>query len=290
MVVDTDDIKTKGSDFFSNFDVIIAIDLDPTSLNLINTITRVLGKRFYATGVHGMYGFIFSDLIEHDYLVEREKGNKSTPLGRETRSRSVVDVKEKKEGGKHIESVTKREKYATWMLCSDGASLPPEEFLNRRNRLKAVTPVLSCFRALWAFMEKYDGRLPHTKEDIKEFTILATQKHKILGLPDETLRSEVLRKFLGNLGSEIAPVTAVLGGQLAQDVINVLGARQQPIQNMVIFDGDSMDASQYALHPTGGLGKDLLPMSDGVNGILLSQQNGGPPAINGALPFQTIPA
>jgi ubiquitin-like 1-activating enzyme E1 A len=271
VVVDTGDVKDKGSDFFERFDVVIATDLAPMSLGLINTATRVLGKRFYAAGVHGMYGFIFSDLIEHDYLVEREKGNKTTTLGQETRSRSVVDVKEKKENGKHIELVTKREQYATWMLCSDGASLP-EEFLKSRRRLKAVTPILSCFRALWAFLELKDGRFPSTSEDIKEFTILATQKHKALGLPEETLKSEVLRKFLGNLGSELAPVTAVLGGQLAQDVINVLGARQQPIQNTVIFDGDMMDAPMFAIHPEGPLGRGLLPMSDvGVeNGLVMN--------------------
>ncbi|RDL39330.1 Uncharacterized protein BP5553_03670 [Venustampulla echinocandica] len=279
VVVDTSDIRTKGSDFFGAFDVVIATDLQPVSLGLINTATRLGKKPFYAAGVHGFYGFIFSDLIEHDYLVEREKGNRPTVLERETQTRSVVDVKEKKENGKHIELVTKRELYSTWMLASDGANLP-DEYLKSRRRLKAVTPILSCFRALWAFFESQGGRLPSTAEDFKEFTILATQKHKALGLPEETLRSEVLRKFLQNLGSEIAPVTAVLGGQLAQDVINILGARQQPIQNMVIFDGDSMAAPMYPLHPDGDLGVGLLPLSGRVeNGMAM---NGGqdvqPPA------------
>lgn len=272
VVVDTSDIRSKGSDFFGAFDVVIATDLQPVSLGLINTATRLGKKPFYAAGVHGFYGFIFSDLIEHDYLVEREKGNRPTALERETQTRSVVDVKEKKESGKHIELVTKRELYSTWMLASDGANLP-DEYLKSRRRLKAVTPILSCFRALWAFFESQGGRLPSTAEDFKEFTILATQKHKALGLPEETLRSEVLRKFLQNLGSEIAPVTAVLGGQLAQDVINVLGARQQPIQNMVIFDGDTMTAPMYPLHPDGDLGVGLLPLSGRVeNGMAL---NGG---------------
>lgn len=56
-------------------------------------------------------------------------------------------------------------------------------------------------------------------------------------------------------------MTAQLGGQLAQDVINVLGRRQQPIQNMVLFDGDSLTAPMYALHPEGALGEELLPIS-----------------------------
>jgi len=160
-------------------------------------------------------------------------------------------------------------------LASDVAALAPD-YLKSKRRLKAVTPILSCLRALWEFLQLNDGRFPASKDDLKQFTMLATQKHKALGLPDETLKSEVLRKFIQNLGSEISPVCAVLGGQLAQDVINVLGARQQPIQNMVIFDGDSMDAPMYALHPEGDLGDGLLPISTGTtNGVAL--MNGGLP-------------
>lgn len=281
VIVDTGDIMSKGAAFYQGFDIVIATDLQPETLNIINTATRVNHKPFYAAGVHGFYGFIFSDLIQHEYVVEREKSNRETLLQNETQTRSVVDVKTKKENGKTIELVRKRELYSTWYLASDAASLPAE-YLNSRRRLKAVTPILSCFRALWDFMGLQDGRLPSTTEDLKMFTVLATQKHKALGLPDETLRSETLRKFLQNLGSEIAPVTAVLGGQLAQDVINVLGARQQPIQNMVVFDGDMMEAPMYPLHPDGDLGEGLLPLSVGAeNGGIM---NGGGMAMNGVVP------
>ncbi|PMD15203.1 hypothetical protein NA56DRAFT_754182 [Hyaloscypha hepaticicola] len=284
VIVDPSDIKTKGPDFFSQFDIVIATDLQPDTLNIINTATRVNHRPFYAAGVHGFYGFIFSDLIQHDYVIEREKSNVTTAIQAETRTRSVVDVKDKKENGKNFEMVTKRELYSTWFLASDAAILPAE-FLRSRRRLKAVTPILSCFRALWEFLQLQNGRLPSTSDDLKMFTVLATQKHEHLKLPSETLRSEVLRKFLQNLGSEIAPVTAVLGGQLAQDVINVLGARQQPIQNMVIFDGDSMEAPMYALHPEGGLGDALLPLSVGA-GTGVAMENGMIP-VNG-VDFQPI--
>ncbi|KAN0115180.1 hypothetical protein V8E51_004724 [Hyaloscypha variabilis] len=284
VIVDTNDIRTKGPDYFGQFDIVIATDLQPDTLNIINTATRINHRPFYAAGVHGFYGFIFSDLIQHDYVIEREKSNMATSVQAETRTRSVIDVKDKKENGKNFEMVTKRELYSTWFLASDAAILP-NEFLKSKRRLKAVTPILSCFRALWEFIQLQDGRLPSTSEDLKMFTVLATQKHEHLKLPGETLRSEVLRKFLQNLGSEIAPVTAVLGGQLAQDVINVLGARQQPIQNMVIFDGDSMEAPMYALHPEGGLGEELLPLSV-VAGNGVAMENGIMP-ING-IDFQTI--
>ncbi|OHW90013.1 ThiF family protein [Colletotrichum incanum] len=259
--VDAEGIKSKGTSYFSAFDIVIATDMDPDSLHIINTATRLHQRSFYAAGTHGMYGFIFSDLIEHDYVIERDLGNVATKLAPETRTRSVIAVDTKKEGGKTIEVVTKRELYSTWYLASDGATLP-EEYAKSARRKKAVSPVISCLRALWDFQVLNSGRLPsHTKEDLGLFTKLATAKHTQLGLPSETLRSEVLRSFLQNIGSEMAPVTAILGGQLAQDVINVLGQTQQPIQNMVIFDGNSMEASVLPLHPVGELGRGLLSLA-----------------------------
>jgi len=52
-----------------------------------------------------------------------------------------------------------------------------------------------------------------------------------------------------NVGSEISPVCAFLGGQLAQDVINVVGGKEQPIQNMLLFDSEASAGPVYALHP-----------------------------------------
>lgn len=261
--VDRESIKTKGTSYFSAFDVVIATDLDSSLLTFINTATRLHQKPFYAAGTHGLYGFVFSDLIEHDYVIERDLSNVPTRLGPDGRSRtrSVVDVKTRKEGGKTRETVTKRELYSTWFLSSDGSSLP-DEFAASARRKRAVGPALSCLRALWEFQSLNAGRLPGlTKEDLGLFTKLATGQHAQLGLPAETLRSDFLRSFLQNLGSEIAPVTAILGGQLAQDVINVLGQSQQPIQNTIIFDGNTMESSMYSLHPAGALGRELLSFS-----------------------------
>lgn len=280
--VDAEGVKTKGPSYFAGFDIVIATDLDPDSFNLINTATRINGKAFYAAGTHGLYGFIFSDLIEHDYVIERDAGNVATQPRQETRTRSIINVTTKSEGGKTVESVTKRELYSTWFLASDLATLP-DEYTSSKRRLRSVTPALSCLRALWEFLQVSNGNgLPATREDLKLFTQLATQKHKALRLPSETLRPEFLRAFLQNLGAEVAPVAAILGGQLAQDVINVLGQKQQPIQNTVIFDGNTMEALVYALHPEGNLGANLLSGGGGdMNGGAAALGDGMPMDMNG---------
>lgn len=268
VIADTDDVRFKGASYFALFDMVIATDLDPDALNIINTATRLNMRPFYAAGTHGLYGFIFADLIEHTFSIEREKPNVPTELKAETRTRQIFSVDTKKENGKVMEIVSKKEVYSTWLLASDGAFLP-EEYTKSKRRLKAVSPALSCLRALWEFQTSHNGRNPGPNQaDLAAFTKSATQKHKDLQLPGETLTAEFLRSFLQNIGCEVAPVTAILGGQLAQDVINVLGQTQQPIQNTVIFDGNTMEASLYPLHPEGALGASLLSMGlGGMAGI-----------------------
>ena len=271
--VDAEPVTAKGPSYFAAYDVVIATDLGPDTFNIINTATRINGRPFYAAGSHGMYGFIFSDLIEHQFVIEREQGNVATQVGEETRTRSIIDVQVSKEDNKAVERVTKRELYSTWFLASDVAVLP-DDYVKSRRRLRAVTPALSCLRALWEFQQLQGGRTPSTRDDLKLFTQMATQKHKALSLPSETLRPEFLRSFLQNINGEIAPVTAVLGGQLAQDVINVLGQSQQPIQNTVILDGTTMEAPMYPLHPDMALGATQLEVPQGAPAVPPMMQAG----------------
>ena len=232
-----------------SFDVIIATELDLDTLSTINGCARLSSRPFYAAGTHGFYGYVFADLITHDYVIEREKSNVPTELKPETATRSVIAASTKKENGKTIEMVTKREQYSPLTLAN--AAPAPQEHRSSRRRLRAVPPLLTGLKALWEFQRLSGGVMPsqRKKVDLELFTSLATEAHKELLLPADTLTSEFLRSFLHNLGAELAPVTAFLGGQLAQDVINVLGQREQPIQNWLLFDGEGTRGPVYAMHP-----------------------------------------
>lgn len=241
-------ILDKPPEFYTMFDIIIATGLDLAPLSMINAACRFVNKPFYAAGSHGFYGFIFADLITHDYVITREKSNVPTQLKAETVTRAIIASNTKTENGKQIEMVTKRELYSPINLANT-SPLQPEQIGSRRRKMQ-VPPLLTCLRALWDFQNQTGRSLPtQSHADLQLFTTLATEKHKELQLPTETLRSEFLRSFLHNVGSEIAPVTAFLGGQLAQDVINVLGQREQPIQNFLLFDSDDSKGPVYALHP-----------------------------------------
>lgn len=274
ITADPSDPRLKGQDYFSLFDLIIATDLDFPTIKLFNAASRLNNRPFYAAGAHGVYGYIFADLIMHEYVIERDKSPKATVVGPESATRSIVAFTHKKgDDGRIKEIVTKREFYNPIQLSNTSPLTP--ELLSRRSRRAKVTPLLSCFRALWEF-EEANSRYPtHSSADLRAFTLLAGDKHKELQLPQETLKATILRSFLQNLNSELAPVTAFLGGHLAQDVINVLGKREQPIQNLMVFDGETFAAPVYALHPifqddliapVNGVGVNGFAVPVGVNG------------------------
>lgn len=245
--IDTEDVRTKSPEFFKDFDVTIATDLDFDTYATINAACRISNRRFYAAGLHGFYGYAFADLISHDFVIEREKSNVAPQL-QETPTRSIVNITTKVENDKVIEMVTKREIYSPLLLAN--TSPLPEEFTRVARKRKNVTPLLSCLRALWEFQRTSNGKLPSfSRAELEAFTLLVNERHRELQLDISTIDSSFLRSFLENLGCELSPVAAFIGGSLAQDVINVLGAREQPLQNLLLFDGEKNVAPIYPLHP-----------------------------------------
>lgn len=247
VTADQSNILQKGQDFYAQFDVVVACDLDFLTSSQVNAGCRIAQRPFYAAGVHGFYGYMFADLIQHEYIIEREKSNITTALKAESTTRMVTNVTTKRENGKNIELVTKREVYSPLLLANTSPLAP--EYLRNRRKMRSVTPLLPAMRALWDFERQY-SRLPsHSREDLTLYTSLANEKLLELQMPAETLKADFLRSFLQNIGSELSPTAAFVGGRLSEDVINVLGKREQPLQNMAFFDGENFEGPIYALHP-----------------------------------------
>ncbi|KAI1928310.1 E1 ubiquitin-activating protein aos1 [Ophidiomyces ophidiicola] len=244
---DSSDAGTKSPEYFSRFDIIIATDMRFEAFATINAACRVVHRPCYVAGSHGLYGFIFADLIRHEFVIEREKSN-MPPQSQETMTRVVLHVTRKVEKDRVIETVTKRETYTPLLLAN--TSPLPDEFTKVARKRRQVTPVLTCIRALWEFQRLRAGWFPSfSREDLELFTRLANECHLELKLDPSTLTAEFLRSFISNIGTEINPVVAFLGGYLAQDAINFLSAREQPLQNFLFFDGDKNISPIYSLHP-----------------------------------------
>lgn len=239
-------ILSRAAAYVSQFSCVIACDHDLMTLSTVNTAANMASIPFYTAGTHGFYGYIFADLVAHEYVIEREKSNVPTEIAAETITRSVKAVTNRKENnGKNIEVVEKQEIYCPLLLAN--SSPLPEDVLKNRRKLKAVPALLPCLRALFEFQRDF-GRLPVLQQqDLATFTGMAKTKSDELQLPAETLSSEFFKSFLQNIGAEITPTAAFVGGRLSEDVINVLGKREQPIQNFALFDGDALDGRIYCL-------------------------------------------
>lgn len=216
-----------------------------TSKIAINEATRSTNTPFYAAGCYGLYGYIFADLIEHDFVVKRVKSNRATELKAETRTRRIIATKDQKEGDTLWEFVSKRETYVPF------SSLLTSQIDKtwRPRRRRNVPVVLPGIKAIWKFQDTHN-RLPTTsKTDFAEYTKLVTEANGQLGLPADLVKAEIVRPLVENATSELSPVAAVLGGILAQDVITVLAKLEQPIQNFFVFDGDVSAAPVLVLTP-----------------------------------------
>lgn len=49
---------------------------------------------------------------------------------------------------------------------------------------------------------------------------------------------------------DIPPIGAIVGGLMGQEAIKAIGQKERPICNVLLFDGDRMDAKELFL-PTG---------------------------------------
>ena len=238
--------------FLTSLALIIATDLPISTLNILNTGARFSGVPFYAAGAHGVYGYVFADLITHDYTVTRAASGIPTQIGPETPTRSIIsstvsrDTNGNNGKGSNVETLVKREVYQP-LILGNSSPLPPPK-LTRRG-LRSVSPLLPCLRALWEFESISGGRGPASSPELATFTKLATDKTKELQLPKEFLKADFLKAFLQNQYAEIAPTCAFLGGALAQDAVNVIGKREQPMQNMLLFDGEQGKGDCIALYP-----------------------------------------
>lgn len=213
--------------------MIIACDLDFATLALINAAARVANRPFYAAAIHGEFGFIFADLIDHTFSFERDASNKPAEAGQETLTRSIISTEIRREQGQlPKEKVTKREIFCP-LILANSSSLDPS--INAR-KLRNVPALLPALRALFDFQRTSGGRLPL---DLAAFTQSASAHAQQLLLPPDTLTADFLRSFIGALGAELPPTASFIGSRLSEDAINAITHREQPIQNFALFDGES---------------------------------------------------
>jgi hypothetical protein len=88
-----------------------------------------------------------------------------------------------------------------------------------------------------------------TVTNVDEFFTVVEKTTNRLSLPSTIVTLEKTSDFIAEIqGPDLSGIAAVVGGILAQDVLNVLAGKEPPLKNWLIFDGNSCTHSpQLAL-------------------------------------------
>lgn len=240
LLTNTSRLEEVGADYFKNFDLVIATELDKRELLRVNELTRSLNIPLYVAGLHGLFGYILTDLIQHESAKDYDKGNQARVAntsinGVKTITHVEVNEKENKE------RVTVLDQYVPLAEIFSSAKLTSQ--LNRR-QLKRLSGALPLIFSLFEIPRPSDPEELIDEAQLREVLRQVCAKYL---LPETTVSEEYLTAFAAQAYTEFSPSAAILGGILAQDVIQFFGKKDSPINNCLIFDAARSELPIYYL-------------------------------------------
>ncbi|KAG5654247.1 hypothetical protein H0H81_005490 [Sphagnurus paluster] len=195
-------------------DLVCVTDWDRDGLIRMNNVCRRNGKPFYAGGTYGLVGYIFCDLLNHDYIAPDRSALKEAPR----------DVKKT-------------------------AAYPPLEValghrwtgLTKRQTKEVNPAVIFSILAIWQYQSLHAGSLPDDKSTAIELDSIANSLIKEADVNKQVLTKAppLIQALATTAAHEFSPVCAIVGGMLAQDILKALAAREPPIANFFAFDGNT---------------------------------------------------
>ncbi|KAI7857417.1 SUMO-activating enzyme subunit 1 [Circinella umbellata] len=201
VIVDQDNIVDKTDDYFTQFDI-----------QRVNNIRRNMNKPFYAANTFGWFGYVFCDLVKHNYIEERK---------------SLPDKKSGEEP--KVKRIQCEEEYISFeqSLKSDWST--------KGKKIKRLSQLSFIIHVLFKYQQE-KGSL--SENDIPEILEKKNNYLEQMGVNDISLfNDELLKEAISLLDTEMAPIAAIVGGVLAQEMIKVLSAKELPIQNWFYYNG-----------------------------------------------------
>ncbi|KDR82692.1 hypothetical protein GALMADRAFT_57846 [Galerina marginata CBS 339.88] len=195
-------------------DLVCVTDGSRDELISINEICRRHQKPFYTGGTYGLIGYIFCDLLSHEYLAPDRTASKEQPKTLKT----TVFYPPLTSSLRHRWSgLTKRQ-------------------------TKEVNPALYfAVIAIWQFQSQH-GHLPNDVSQVDELEKICNLLIAEADVNKQVLTAEP-RQLIESLSTtanhEFSPICAIVGGMLAQDILKALGGREPPIANFFVFDGNT---------------------------------------------------
>lgn len=217
------------------YDIVIATELTSDQTVRLNEWSRSNNIPLYVAGSNGLFGYIFVDLIQFEAKDKKLQSIRPSTLGSVSPNKDIIHlevVKDPEDEKKIYENIVTKNKYIPFSQLLIQACL---EGKFTKRQLKRVSPILPL-----TLTHLKDTNLIDSNEDQFKRTLEDTCKQLRID-PGLVLKPEYVQQFITQHNTEFTPVAAVLGGTVAQDVINILGKRQQPLNNFIVFDGITLD-------------------------------------------------
>ncbi|GAA5959120.1 hypothetical protein JCM21900_002564 [Sporobolomyces salmonicolor] len=231
LTTDTDPSLLYSESFLAPFDLVVLTDVDAPTLTKVNALTRKLGKKLFAASSMGIHGWVFADLLEHEFVVDKEK----TLSPGET-----ITVPTKL-----THSYVPFEEALRHDFAAKGQPKLRAKTKGKREVLWGLLALFAAQRAAAATATAADAApAPIAAEDLKK---AAQEVLPSMGVDASVLSDEVIFRLAPLLALEFPPSCAVLGGICGQDVLNAVGGKEEPVRNLMVFDGERGEGGVWAL-------------------------------------------
>ena len=205
--------------FLKQFSIVVASRISMSDAIRISKVTTAAGGKFYMADTFGMYGAGALDLGQN-HMYRPEVGKKlldPTPL-------------------------------KTHVPLDQVLQLPLKDAINRFH--KSPPPSWIRYRAILEYVERQKEWPSEQKSDDFCQTIRQWIQESSPSLIDHELLTEAALKSLAKVAtSEVAPVCAVLGGIIGNEVIKAISGKGEPANNTLLLDGLSCKAWTFLVQP-----------------------------------------
>jgi len=204
-------------------DLVCVTDWDRDDLIRIDYMCRRSNKPFYSGGTYGFLGYIFCDLLGHDFI----SPDRSAPKDNEKNIKSRASYPSLHDALDH-----------RWSALT-------------KRQTKELNPAsVFAILSLWQF-QSTQKRLPDGSQDVAELQTIADSlvfKADVNKQVLVTIPRNLIESVATTAAHEFSPVCAIVGGMLAQDILKTLAAREPPIANFFTFDGNTGGATVCRMH------------------------------------------
>jgi len=224
---DTDNVESKPDDFFLKFD---AVCLTRCSWNLMMRVDQLCSQKnikIFCGDVFGYHGYMFSNLgKEHHYVEEKPKIKKP--------AEDSSDGPEAKKAKIDPNETTMVKKTASFCSLKEAFDIDwttdkAKKSIKRTPKEYFLLQVLLKFRS----DKGRDPQPANFSEDAERLLQLSKDVLQPKGLQTDVLPHD----FTSFCFSEMAPVSAVVGGVLGQEIVKAISQRDAPHRNFFFFDG-----------------------------------------------------